>query len=90
MLSILMQSFINMKNSIYEQHVKRAIKSLEELNIPNAKFDYKVYEHEWIDIYHNISDFISNDDNIAYLVGEILKKELIDKGFTKFSFYEKG
>lgn len=71
-----------------EDTINSAIAELYALNIPNAEYEYEVVDGCWVNIKHNISDLISTDDDVAYKIGEVLKKSLIDKGITHFSFYQ--
>lgn len=64
------------------------IKKLEDLNIAGSEFSYEIAEDGWINIYHNIFDFIIVNDEVADKVSKILQLELIDKGITKFRLYE--
>lgn len=71
-----------------EKKIKQAIKELYSLNIPGAEYSYEIVDNCWINIKHNISDLIMQDDAIACKTGEILKTSLINKGITHFSFYQ--
>ncbi|ELH4387777.1 hypothetical protein Q9Z21_000832 [Staphylococcus pseudintermedius] len=69
--------------------VEIAINKLKDLKIPCAEFNYEVEEKVWVNIYHNISDLIMEDDEVADKISKILKLELIDKEIISFSFCER-
>ena len=82
------QLILSLENMNLEDTINSAIAELYALNVPDAEYKYEVVDGCWIDIKHNISDLISVDDEIAYKTGEVLKKCLVDRGITHFSFYQ--